>query len=246
MTAQRSEGFVSKHEQVRLEGYRLNFVTAKRGSHDVFQAYKFSVQPKPVAINSTALLRGYISHYLLDECGYLYLQGYEYPGQRVEFCDIVREKLTGDFYLVFSQGLYIDRIYVPFIDGVVVTDESQWIKENTGRTRNSWMEEAEAKFLEEHNCFVVVNFGANAVALQKLYTAYVDGNISSTHRKDIAPENSIFTRVKQGDHRIVVRESDYKKKDRKESATLYFSVPEHGQINFRFDLVDGVLQLKAD
>lgn len=247
MTVQRPEGFICRHKDVKLEGYFLGFVTT---GNPVIQGgycvYEFSTLPKPVKIVSSALWRGYVSHYLLDEHGHLYLQGFEYPGQRVEFCDIAHEKLTGDFYLAFSKGIYIDRTYVPFKDGVVVTDESLWIKENTGRTRNSWMLEAEAKFLEENNCFVSIDFGVNALAIQEQYTVYIDGNIASTHKKDIAPKNSILMRVKQGDHRIVVRELDYKKKDRKESETLYFSVtPEH-EVHFRFRVVNDELQLSVD
>lgn len=85
---------------------------------------------------------------------------------------------------------------MPFKDGVVVTEESLWIKENTGRTRNSWMLEAEAKFLDENNCFVRIDFGVNAREIQKQYSVYVDGNIVANHKKDVAPKNSILMRVK--------------------------------------------------
>lgn len=244
MTVQRPEGFICRHKHVKLEGYFLDFVTT---GNPVIQggycAYEFSTLPRPVEIVSSALWRGCISHYLLDEHGHLYLQGFEYPNQRVEYCDIVHEKLTGDFYLVFSKGFYIDRTYVPFKNGLVVTDESLWIIENTGRTRNSWTEEAEAKFLEEHNCFVVIDFGLDAPAIQSQYTVYVDGNIAATHSKDVADENTLMKRVKQGNHRIVVRESDCKKKDRKESETLYFSVTPEQQMHFRFDANNGELHL---
>ncbi len=65
-------------------------------------------------------------HFVLEENGDLYLKKFTYPHSRSVFSDVVNEKLTGDFWLTFRWRPFGDGLYVPFVDGVIVFDRSQW------------------------------------------------------------------------------------------------------------------------
>ncbi len=77
---------------------------------------------------ASCLWTGYISHYILTSKGELYLEKYQYPFKDEWPDDIVNEKLEGDFWLVLVNTNYIPRprAYVPFINGIIVSDRSQW------------------------------------------------------------------------------------------------------------------------
>ena len=56
----------------------------------------------------------------------------------------VNEKLSGDFWLVFKHNFFGPRTYVPFKDGKIVEDESEWvIEESRSRRMNRGSEQRE-------------------------------------------------------------------------------------------------------
>ena len=238
MTAQRCEELICKYEQIHLEGLHLYAVVTGSPSFGNQQIYQFSTIPRATTLKCSALWRGYVGHYLLDESGHFYLKGFEYPFGKHDLCDLANEKILGDFYLVFAENFYGDRIYVPFRDGVIISDESHWLSVNKGRNRQAMWLDKDAKFLKENDCQVVIDFGPNSLNTIRQYAVYINGNVARTRSEDSAPKNSLMIRVKQGKHRIVVRETDYKKNDRKESQTLHFSLSEAEIKEFNFRLVD--------
>ncbi|MFZ6768158.1 hypothetical protein ACO0LM_13940 [Undibacterium sp. Di26W] len=240
MTMQQPDQLISRYKESNFDGYYLYSVITgdPQTNYGWGEEYKFLSVPKIGPEIMSSLWRGHLSHYLLDECGEIFLRGFEYPLPRIPFCDISNEKLTGDFYLVFKKNFYEDRIYVPFKNGKLIADVSHWIRENTGRTKNSWLQKIDEQFFDENSCMVLIDFGATASELIRNYAVYVDGNISGTHKKDSAPANNLLIRVKSGSHRIVVRERDHNKKARAESEILIFSATEAQPNRFCFRVED--------
>jgi len=79
----------------------------------------------------TSLWKGYISLFELRKDEGLYLVGYEYPSTDIQ-SESFEERLTGDFWLVMKPDFYSPRVFVPFVDSLLVSDTSQWIYESRG------------------------------------------------------------------------------------------------------------------
>jgi hypothetical protein len=134
MTAQIADRLINKHPRVMLRGLQLYGVT--RGdisaNNGWGERYKFANPPRPPEGISpcSALWRGYIATFRLDQVGELELISYRYPfGSSKAKTQRVNEKLSGDFWLVFKHNFFGPRTYVPFKDGRIVEDESTWVIE---------------------------------------------------------------------------------------------------------------------
>lgn len=85
----------------------------------------------------TGLYRGYIASHVLNNDGTLTLAAYEYMGfdqteegnTSLRFDeDPVDQPIAGDFWLILRPHFYTDpTTFVPFRDGHIVEDRSQWI-----------------------------------------------------------------------------------------------------------------------
>ena len=149
MTAQFSEKFINNHQDVNFDGFNLYSVSlSKPMDYKNWVGYSFKQKATSKKLNVfTACWRGYISVFELSESGELILIRFEYPALTFEIStepDSVYEKLQGDFWLEFRAGFFGEKLFVPFIEGKIVTDKNKWIsdKENLTsqltRTKNSW------------------------------------------------------------------------------------------------------------
>lgn len=69
---------------------------------------------------------GYLDRYTLTTEGQLILTGFAYiPTQ--EGTHDVHEPLTGDFWLSMKCGFRGETTYIPFLDGKIITDKSEWV-----------------------------------------------------------------------------------------------------------------------
>ena len=100
---------------------------------DPYQNGKYPLEnpPDPPGDQKTfsALWRGYIAHYRLDHDGRLTLESYTYPNSHSlgrKNRTVVNERLLGDFWLVMRRAFKSPSTYVPFRDGLIITDRSQW------------------------------------------------------------------------------------------------------------------------
>ncbi len=79
----------------------------------------------------SALWRGYVATFVLQEDGRLRLAFFEYRlGLRKRERQEVNELLEGDFSMVMKNQFFGPRTYIPFLDGVVVEDQESWFTED--------------------------------------------------------------------------------------------------------------------
>lgn len=186
--------------------------------------FRTSATP-PEGLVSSDLHQGYISCYVLTEQGELLLDRFEYPYQdRAD--DPVNEFLTGNFWMIFRAGYYGDRTYIPFVQGKIVTDQSQWKFEQKWGEVNSSREMLEKLILTTNNCTLSITVDLETAGSIRDWKVYIDGYVNFTGANDTPPENGDLIRISSGKHRIVLREFDHTKADRKESNTIYFEAKE--------------------
>lgn len=94
--------------------------------------YPFRNQPSvpPDSTVCSALWRGYIAEYAIDNDGCMSLVAYRYPLAPNKPCVELNERLEGDYWLVMKSRFIGKRVYVPFRAGVLVTDEAEWLTED--------------------------------------------------------------------------------------------------------------------
>ena len=133
MTDQASERLDNAHPDVDFGPLRLYRVITGdiATNHGWGVPYPYSSPPNlpDSRIRNSAIARGYIAHYSLSADGRLTLNSYTYPSVPPLSRDIVEtvnEPLTGDFWLVMKPYFRDPRTYVPFRDGVIVVDQSEW------------------------------------------------------------------------------------------------------------------------
>jgi len=80
------------------------------------------------------------------------------------------------------------------------------------------------------------------------YKVYINRNIHGTGARfaDLAPPNSVYSRLRAGAYSVVVRENDTKKVGRLESNTLEIQIRDGEQIVVRVSLRDGRIVLALD
>ena len=134
MTAQSPEQLENAHPEIdfgKLYLYRVitGDITANHGWGD---PYPFQNQPQLPGDQKpfSALWRGYVGSFHLGADGKLTLKKYTYPnsptrGKHLQ--QTVNEELVGDFWLVMKLGFRAPRTYVPFQDGVIVTNRDEWV-----------------------------------------------------------------------------------------------------------------------
>jgi hypothetical protein len=138
MTHQFPEQLVSHHPDVDFTDLRLYGLF--RGAPDARESFDYPTPPTPNPdCHCTALYRGYVAELVLDAEGYLTVVGFRYlrdpefdddgnaiPDQEFWRVEPVSDRLDGDFWLEFRPHFLGDQTLVPFRDGRLVWDRSQW------------------------------------------------------------------------------------------------------------------------
>jgi len=140
MTAQVPDRLMNKHPRVQLRGMQLYGVIRGniRANSGWGQRYEFTRPPTPPkdVPRCSALWRGYTATFRLDSEGELSLVSYSYPRSKKKAeIESVNEKLSGDFWLVFKHSFFGPRTYVPFKDGRIVEDDTEWVTEEPRNQR---------------------------------------------------------------------------------------------------------------
>ena len=147
MTAQRADTLLNNHPRVDfgellLYGLmRSSPIESHRwlGVHG--ETFDYPRLPRKHAdAVSTANYRGYVASLRLNPDGSLTLVGYQYEHMKgatvngkaslsIEIEeDLVNELVTGDFWMILLPDFYSKpATFVPFCDGHIVEDRSQWI-----------------------------------------------------------------------------------------------------------------------
>jgi hypothetical protein len=155
MTIQFSDRLSNECEEVDLwdfglYGVRVGDITTNHGWGEPYPLQALPTDEKRKVM--TCNWRGYICAYRLRFDGELILERFEYPAILPEVIepDLVEEKLTGDFWLVMKEQFSGLRTYIPFKDGHIVTDKSQWIVEERPEPeqprRKRWIERLKGWF----------------------------------------------------------------------------------------------------
>jgi len=140
MTAQFPEELENDHPRVDFGGLRLYGVI--RGpvhlNHGRGNPYGHTAKPKKPRRRPmcTANWKGYTEEYRLTEEGRLVLKRYSYRHNIIGrwWPKRVNETLHGDFFMVMKPKFFGLRTYVPFRDGVIVEDMTEWVREDERTT----------------------------------------------------------------------------------------------------------------
>ncbi len=129
MTAQIPHSIENQCDKVDFGNLRLYSVMIEPWHPEYGPSKKYPFQSVPDKSKrkiSRRLYAGNTCHYVLTPNGELYLEKFEYPLNADVTPDTVNEKLIGDFWLIFRVSFEYDDIYVPFVNGLIVSDRSQW------------------------------------------------------------------------------------------------------------------------
>jgi hypothetical protein len=147
MTAQMPDKLVNRHPRVRLDGLHLYGVV--RGDIQTHNGWgsgnAFTSRPTPPSrsVVCTALWRGYVATFVLEEDGRLRLTAFEHMVSFDEWeTQPVDELLEGDFWLVMQPHFFADRTFIPFRDGHIVEDRAAWFTEEPFEVRMRRMRSA--------------------------------------------------------------------------------------------------------
>lgn len=131
MTAQIPEKFTNRVPSVDFSGYELfSICVSDPADYKNYKGYPFKQKGDPdKCITCSSCWRGYVSVYELTSAGEIVLIKFEYPyGRTPREPDDASEVLKGDFWLQFRTEFFGDKLFVPFKNGMLVTDKNEWIK----------------------------------------------------------------------------------------------------------------------
>ncbi|MCU7553193.1 hypothetical protein OCL06_01120 [Alteromonas sp. ASW11-19] len=131
MTAQIPEKLTNNMREVSFDDYALFAI----GINDPkgltkYQGYPLKHTPDSAKYSDcTACWRGFVANYELTPAGEIQLVKFEYPLSPVPSePDEVHEILKGDFWLELRKGFYGDKLFVPFKNGKIITDSTEWVE----------------------------------------------------------------------------------------------------------------------
>ncbi len=129
MTAQIPDVFVNERDFAGLEDYHLYFIAVGDvRTRDGWRHYEPRSQPDEVsaqAVITSLNWKGWVGHYRLRADGRFVLEQYSYSRDLEP--TVVNEVFEGDFYLGMRRDFYAPTLFVPFVDGRMVEDQSRWL-----------------------------------------------------------------------------------------------------------------------
>lgn len=120
LTAQMPERFINDNERVDVLCLRLYFVSAD-----------LPVQPSPPKdhLRCTALWRGYVATWRLNDDRSLDLLRFEFPhyeDSKTVVQELSPQRIKGDFSLAFRHFFHGPTTEIPFQDGMIIEDPGMW------------------------------------------------------------------------------------------------------------------------
>lgn len=157
MTIQTSERLINQFTEIDFSQLHLKMVFVGRPGIFNEKPYPFKVKPQTVSgyINSSCW-RGYIAHFVLDNCGALVLIKYQILGGAEQ---IVNETLVGNFWLELKHDRYEGALCVPFKNGKIDSNKNTW--KGYGEVLNHYQNDDSAKirdFVEQRKIVHLVHF----------------------------------------------------------------------------------------
>lgn len=131
MTIQIADKFVSHFNDINFEGFQL-YAVLRGDPADKRNRIVYSLKNSPDKDKlevSSACWEGYACSYELSEKGELALIGFWYPLALYTEPDEVYEVLEGDFWVCLRKEFFGDSLYVPFLDGKMVTNRDIWYED---------------------------------------------------------------------------------------------------------------------
>ncbi|MCA9074800.1 MAG: hypothetical protein KDA93_07195 [Planctomycetaceae bacterium] len=130
MTEQISDRLDNRHPRVKFGDLDPTRVARSNPQRllSLHLDYRFQTKPVPHPLG-TWCYRGYVAEFELTPEGTLVLKSYSYPtslGMRNTKRTAVNEPLVGNFWLVMNSHFYGPEVYVPFREGKIVENESEW------------------------------------------------------------------------------------------------------------------------
>lgn len=128
MTIQAPEVLIADPGSIDLPAMKLyGIIVGNIDDSKSCASYKFAIKGTEAKMTTcTALWRGYISTYRLRADGTLTLEKLEYPFTAGAQPDEVHEVLQGDFWLDLREWFLGDGTQIPFVQGKIVADQTQW------------------------------------------------------------------------------------------------------------------------
>lgn len=127
MTEQISDVLHNERDDIHLDGYYLYGVCVQDPSTDrPWSPYSFTVEANQDKCEpDSSCWKGYISMYRLDSLGHLTLTKYVYLN--TNDADEFEERLEGNFWMELRKGLCGDKLFIPFVDGIIENDNNKWL-----------------------------------------------------------------------------------------------------------------------
>jgi hypothetical protein len=139
LTAQIPEKLVNNAENIDFGEFHIHSIcVSKPADFNNWKGYPFKNKGNmDKFVASSACWRGYVSVYELAPSGELTLIRFEYPfGREKREHDKVNELLVGNFWLELRESFFGSKMFIPFKDGKIVDDESEWILQNKPNENN--------------------------------------------------------------------------------------------------------------
>ncbi|KQZ45198.1 hypothetical protein [Duganella sp. Root1480D1] len=246
MTAQVADRLINACLELDLPGYQLFgvFTGVPNSEHEKLGPYCFKAKATPdPRIVSTAVARGYVSLYRLNSSGRLTLNGFAYLPHKGRAPDLVHEEVIGDFWLLFRMSFFGEGVFVPFRNGVLVKDRSQWRHQMSSE---GILGGIAARHERARTATIRVHCAEGAPFDFGNFRIYIDGNIHNTplRLRHLASPTAEVIALEPGAHRIVVREADTRKPNRVESNTAHFEIYPGETLTFTLQQDAEVILLK--
>lgn len=148
MSQQVSEKLLNNNPSIDFTGLEMfglvrNLPLEHEGWNECLDWFEYAIPPQNPALMSedgiakmvhySSLSRGYIGHHELNDDGTLTLLRFEFPTFDADVwqCDERNTKITGDFWLILKEfSMSSTTLFVPFLDGVVISDEADWVTQH--------------------------------------------------------------------------------------------------------------------
>ncbi|MES2788940.1 MAG: hypothetical protein V4719_04905 [Planctomycetota bacterium] len=130
MTAQIPDRLNLEYEGINLGNLALFGIATGDVRARSWKGERYHITNPPIVPPHEAcsmLWRGYVATYCLRVDGRLELTRYDYPLPGPKSGTVLSEFLTGDFWLIMKSEFKGPTVFVPFLNGHLISDETAWV-----------------------------------------------------------------------------------------------------------------------